>query len=454
MPKSKAVFICSECAHETSKWYGQCPNCGAWNTMSEEIVFAQSSTSAQKKTSSAIKAVNLIDVRTDAEQRYKTGSPELDRVLGGGLVKGSVVLLGGEPGIGKSTILLQTSDYLGAELNVLYVAGEESVSQIKLRANRLNVSTDKLFIINETNTAAVSEYIETVKPDVVIVDSIQTMSLPDIASTPGSITQVRESASCLQRTAKSLNIPIILVGHVNKDGNIAGPKVLEHIVDAILLFEGERNMAYRILRAIKNRFGSTNEIGVFEMTGNGLQDVVNPSLMFISGRPENASGTCIACIMEGTRPILAEVQGLITKSSFGTPRRTATGFDYNRMAMIIAVMEKRAGLFLGDSDSYINVAGGIRIFDTSADLPVALSLASSFKNAVINHDIIAFGEIGLAGEVRSVQFCEKRVTEALRLGFRHCIVPYHNAVSLPAELKRQINIIAVKTIGEAINVIS
>ena len=253
MPKSKAVFICSECAHETSKWYGQCPNCGAWNTMSEEIVFAQSSTSAQKKTSSAIKAVNLIDVRTDAEQRYKTGSPELDRVLGGGLVKGSVVLLGGEPGIGKSTILLQTSDYLGAELNVLYVAGEESVSQIKLRANRLNVSTDKLFIINETNTAAVSEYIETVKPDVVIVDSIQTMSLPDIASTPGSITQVRGSASCLQRTAKSLNIPIILVGHVNKDGNIAGPKVLEHIVDAILLFEGERNMAYRILRAIKNR---------------------------------------------------------------------------------------------------------------------------------------------------------------------------------------------------------
>ncbi|MGI6773146.1 MAG: DNA repair protein RadA [Clostridiales bacterium] len=454
MPKSKAVFICSECAHETSKWYGQCPNCGAWNTMSEEIVFAQSSTSAQKKTSSAIKAVNLIDVRTDAEQRYKTGSPELDRVLGGGLVKGSVVLLGGEPGIGKSTILLQTSDYLGAELNVLYVAGEESVSQIKLRANRLNVSTDKLFIINETNTAAVSEYIETVKPDVVIVDSIQTMSLPDIASTPGSITQVRESASCLQRTAKSLNIPIILVGHVNKDGNIAGPKVLEHIVDAILLFEGERNMAYRILRAIKNRFGSTNEIGVFEMTGSGLQDVVNPSLMFISGRPENASGTSIACIMEGTRPILAEVQGLITKSSFGTPRRTATGFDYNRMAMIIAVMEKRAGLFLGDSDSYINVAGGIRIFDTSADLPVALSLASSFKNAVINHDLIAFGEIGLAGEVRSVQFCEKRVTEALRLGFRHCIVPYHNAVSLPAELKRQINIIAVKTIGEAINVIS
>jgi DNA repair protein RadA/Sms len=422
--------------------------------MSEEIVFAQSSTSAQKKTSSAIKAVNLIDVRTDAEQRYKTGSPELDRVLGGGLVKGSVVLLGGEPGIGKSTILLQTSDYLGAELNVLYVAGEESVSQIKLRANRLNVSTDKLFIINETNTAAVSEYIETVKPDVVIVDSIQTMSLPDIASTPGSITQVRESASCLQRTAKSLNIPIILVGHVNKDGNIAGPKVLEHIVDAILLFEGERNMAYRILRAIKNRFGSTNEIGVFEMTGSGLQDVVNPSLMFISGRPENASGTSIACIMEGTRPILAEVQGLITKSSFGTPRRTATGFDYNRMAMIIAVMEKRAGLFLGDSDSYINVAGGIRIFDTSADLPVALSLASSFKNAVINHDLIAFGEIGLAGEVRSVQFCEKRVTEALRLGFRHCIVPYHNAVSLPAELKRQINIIAVKTIGEAINVIS
>lgn len=454
MPKSKAVFICSECAHETSKWYGQCPNCGAWNTMSEEIVFAQSSTSAQKKTSSAIKAVNLIDVRTDAEQRYKTGSPELDRVLGGGLVKGSVVLLGGEPGIGKSTILLQTSDYLGAELNVLYVAGEESVSQIKLRANRLNVSTDKLFIINETNTAAVSEYIETVKPDVVIVDSIQTMSLPDIASTPGSITQVRESASCLQRTAKSLNIPIILVGHVNKDGNIAGPKVLEHIVDAILLFEGERNMAYRILRAIKNRFGSTNEIGVFEMTGSGLQDVVNPSLMFISGRPENASGTSIACIMEGTRPILAEVQGLITKSSFGTPRRTATGFDYNRMAMIIAVMEKRAGLFLGDSDSYINVAGGIRIFDTSADLPVALSLASSFMNAVINHDLIAFGEIGLAGEVRSVQFCEKRVTEALRLGFRHCIVPYHNAVSLPAELKRQINIIAVKTIGEAINVIS
>jgi DNA repair protein RadA/Sms len=454
MPKSKAVFICSECAHETSKWYGQCPNCGAWNTMSEEIVFAQSSTSAQKKTSSAIKAVNLIDVRTDAEQRYKTGSPELDRVLGGGLVKGSVVLLGGEPGIGKSTILLQTSDYLGAELNVLYVAGEESVSQIKLRANRLNVSTDKLFILNETNTAAVSEYIETVKPDVVIVDSIQTMSLPDIASTPGSITQVRESASCLQRTAKSLNIPIILVGHVNKDGNIAGPKVLEHIVDAILLFEGERNMAYRILRAIKNRFGSTNEIGVFEMTGSGLQDVVNPSLMFISGRPENASGTSIACIMEGTRPILAEVQGLITKSSFGTPRRTATGFDYNRMAMIIAVMEKRAGLFLGDSDSYINVAGGIRIFDTSADLPVALSLASSFKNAVINHDLIAFGEIGLAGEVRSVQFCEKRVTEALRLGFRHCIVPYHNAVSLPAELKRQINIIAVKTIGEAINVIS
>ncbi|HPP67925.1 MAG TPA: DNA repair protein RadA [Clostridiales bacterium] len=453
-PKSKTVYICSECAYESSKWYGQCPSCGAWNTMTEEVVASVKSASAAPKASSAVKAVNLMDVRTDTEQRFKTGSPELDRVLGGGLVKGSVVLLCGEPGIGKSTILLQTCDFLGSRFNVLYVAGEESVSQIKLRADRLKVFADKLYIINETDTQSVCEYILSAKPDVVIVDSIQTMSLPEISSTPGSVVQVRESASFIQRTAKALNIPVILVGHVNKDGNIAGPKVLEHIVDAVLLFEGERNMAYRILRAVKNRYGSTNEIGVFEMGNEGLKDVVNPSLLFLSGRPENASGTCIACIMEGTRPILAEVQGLIAKSAYGTPRRMATGFDYNRMSMIIAVMEKRVGLNFGECDSYINVAGGIRIYDTSADLPVALSLVSGFKNVVINHDLVAFGEIGLAGEVRSVQFCEKRVIEAMRLGFRHCIVPYHNAVSLPAELKRQINIIPVKTIADAIKVIS
>ncbi|MCH5197913.1 MAG: DNA repair protein RadA [Oscillospiraceae bacterium] len=448
--KVKSVYVCNECGYVSPKWNGQCPECGAWNTFSEQIESPVSASSGKTSYSpEGFKAYKLSEIEREYEHRYDMGSTELNRVLGGGLVKGSIVLLSGDPGIGKSTILLQSTEALGKDNKILYISGEESPHQIKLRATRLGVSTENLLILCRTDAEAVAEYIKSEKPTIVIIDSIQTMAIEAISSLPGSITQVRECANLFMRLSKSLNIPIILVGHVNKDGNIAGPKVLEHIVDTVLYFEGEKNLSYRILRAVKNRYGSTNEIGVFEMKDNGLNEVTNPSKALIAGKPVNVPGSCIACVMEGSRPILAEVQGLVCVSSFGNPRRTANGFDYNRAAMLIAVLEKRAGYFLGSSDIYINIAGGLKIDEPASDLSVALSIISSLKNENLRDDTIAFGEIGLAGEIRSVGFAEVRIREAIRLGLKKCIIPHRNLNEINSELKSKIEIIGVNNIRKA-----
>ena len=450
MAKSKSIYVCSECGFESGKWYGKCPECGEWNTMTEELQTASSKVSSARKSVSAVQQVmKLKDITGDVEKRISTGIKEFDRVLGGGIVIGSLVLISGDPGIGKSTILLQICEYLGRNKYVLYVSGEESANQIKLRANRLGVFTDNLAILSQTDVGTIVETIRTEKPDIVIIDSIQTMTYEECSSSAGSVTQVRECTNIFMHTAKSFGIPIFVVGHVNKDGAIAGPKVLEHIVDTVLYFEGERNYSYRILRGVKNRFGSTNEIGVFQMMQNGLQEVENPSLLMLSGRPKNTSGTCVACVMEGSRPILAEVQGLVTATGFGTPRRMSTGFDYNRMAMLLAVLEKRAGYYFNSMDAYINVVGGLRLDEPSADLTVAMALVSSLKDMVVNENVIAFGEIGLAGEIRAVSHCEQRVSEAHRLGFERCIIPFHNYKALPKELKVNVDIVPVRTIRDA-----
>lgn len=450
--KSKSVYVCSECGYESVKWYGKCPSCGEWNTMEEQVPVISKPGTRAKVTFN--RPQKLTEINSDIENRIMSGIKEFDRVLGGGIVEGSLVLLSGDPGIGKSTILLQICQNLGKKNSVLYISGEESARQIKLRANRLNVDTDNLSILAETDVASVVEIIKTEKPDIVIVDSIQTMMIDDISSSAGSITQVRECTNIFMHLAKSLDIPIFIVGHVNKDGAIAGPKVLEHIVDTVLYFEGERNYSYRILRSAKNRFGSTNEIGVFEMTQNGMKEVENPSLMMLSGRPKNTSGTCVACTMEGSRPILAEVQGLVTASGFGTPRRMSTGFDYNRMSMIIAVLEKRAGFFFNGMDTYLNVIGGLKLYEPAADLSVAMALISSLKDKVLDEKTLAFGEIGLAGEIRAVNNCEQRITEAQRLGFSKCIVPFHNYKSLSKELKINMDIVPVRTIRSAFDAIT
>lgn len=436
--KIKNVYVCNQCGYESPKWYGKCPGCGEWNSMEEEIRdTGKQAVSAQKVFSAHAKPVSIKEISSDDEQRYDTGSKELNRVLGGGIVKGSLVLLGGDPGIGKSTILMQICQYLGTQLKVLYVSGEESRRQLKLRADRLRVDSDQLYVMTETNAEIIAEEIRNAKPDLVMIDSIQTMNLTELSSSPGSITQIRECTNLFMRSAKSLDIPIIIVGHVNKEGSIAGPKVLEHIVDTVLYFEGDKQMSCRILRAVKNRFGSTNEIGVFEMTDKGLQEVENPSMMLLSGRPKNVSGTCVTCTMEGSRPILAEIQGLATQSMFGNPRRMATGFDYNRMSMILAVLEKRAGYYCSNFDTYINVVGGLRIDEPAIDLSVAMAVISSLKDAPIAENAIAFGEIGLAGEIRAVSQAQLRVQEAERMGFTKIILPYHNlkgTVSKSAEL--------------------
>lgn len=456
MAKSKSLYICSECGYESAKWYGKCPGCGEWNTMNEQVVSVSTGSSKTKRNSGAYAAnvMRLNEISGDIERRISTGVSEFDRVLGGGIVEGSLVLISGDPGIGKSTILLQICEHLGKSRNVLYVSGEESASQIKLRAGRLGVTTENLGILAETDIGVIVETIKTSKPDVVIIDSIQTMVYDEISSTAGSITQVRECTNILMHLAKSLEIPILVVGHVNKDGAIAGPKVLEHIVDTVLYFEGERNYSYRILRGVKNRFGSTNEIGVFEMKQNGLQEVENPSLLMLSGRPKNVSGTCVACVMEGSRPILAEVQGLVTATGFGTPRRMSTGFDYNRMAMILAVLEKRAGYHFNSMDTYINVIGGLRLDEPAADLTVAMALVSSLKDIVVKDDIIAFGEIGLAGEIRAVNNCEQRISESVRLGFDKCIIPFHNYKGLSKNVKVSADIVPVRSVREAFNAIT
>lgn len=452
-PKTKSVYVCSECGYETPKWLGQCPECKSWNTLNEEI-----RTPAAHNTASKISAVGgtnnfemlrLEEIRSDKEVRYKTGMSELDRVLGGGIVNGSLVLLSGDPGIGKSTILLQICQHLGEDKSILYVSGEESYTQIKLRADRLGVTTENLYILCETDVQQVGEFITQKKPDIVIVDSIQTMNFTLLQSSPGSVAQVRESTNVLLKVAKNENIPIIVVGHVNKDGNIAGPKVLEHIVDAVLYFEGDRNLSFRILRAVKNRFGSTNEIGVFEMLDNGLSQVTNPSEMLIMGRPKDVSGSCVTCVMEGSRPILAEVQALVTTTSFGNPRRMSTGFDYNRLAMILAVLEKRAGYYFNNMDTYINIVGGLRIDEPATDLTIAMALISSLKDVPLSDKTIAFGEIGLAGEVRGVSCCEQRVIEAARLGFTKCIIPRHNLKSISRKTLDMIEIMGVTNVRRA-----
>lgn len=458
---AKTVYVCSNCGYESPKWYGRCPECGEWNTFSEEL---RQPAAKAPSVSAALGAVapagynpdevmRLKDVDSNREVRYYTGISELDRVLGGGIVRGSLVLLGGDPGIGKSTLLLQICEYLGEKKKILYVSGEESRSQVKLRAKRLGVETDNLLLASMTDIENVVHTIIQTKPDIVMVDSIQTMNFASVNSSSGSVSQVRECTQILARVAKNEEIAIFLVGHVNKDGAIAGPKVLEHIVDAVLYFEGERHLSYRILRAVKNRYGSTNEIGVFEMTGAGLTQVENPSMMLLSGRPSNVSGTCVACVIEGSRPIMVEVQALASKTSFGVPRRMSTGFDYNRTALLIAVLEKRAGYFFGNLDTYINVVGGLRLDEPAADLPISLALISSLLDKPIDDHVIAFGEVGLAGEIRAIANAEMRVNEAQRLGFQKCLLPKASMKNLRQE-QYEIELIGLRSVAEAFQYVS
>jgi len=456
--KQKVIYVCTECGYESAKWNGKCPECGEWNTFSEEVREQTKPVAAGKNSYAAAlvsdqDAVPIDDIDITDELRYDVGISELNRVLGGGLVKGSAVLLGGDPGIGKSTLLLQVCGKLCSKMKVLYISGEESRTQIKLRAKRLGVGGQNLLVANKTDLSAVLALVDNIKPDVVMVDSIQTISSEAISSSPGSVSQVKECALMITRQAKMAGIPVILVGHVNKDGAIAGPKVLEHIVDTVLHFEGDRNYAYRVLRAEKNRFGSTNEIGLFEMRSGGLVDVENPSQALLSERPHGVSGNCVCCTMEGSRPILAEVQALVTKTGFGQPRRTSTGFDFNRTALIIAVIEKRIGYFLGGMDSYINVVGGLRLDEPACDLPVALAVLSGLTDTVISDRLIAFGEIGLAGELRSVSNVEARVHEAIRQGFDCCILPEQCVRVLPENLKKRIRLFGVKNLYEAFAVV-
>lgn len=455
MAKVKSVYVCRECGFETPKWNGKCPNCGAWNSLeeTESAPVTKANLSAAKSgIDLSDRIVSLSDAEASADEvRYHTGLKELDRVLGGGLVKGSMVLLGGEPGIGKSTLLLQICQHLGQNHTILYVSGEESIRQIKLRAQRLGVDSENLYLLAESDAMSICETVSINKPDIVIIDSIQTMSVREINSTPGSITQVRESTNLFMKTAKNEEIPFFIVGHVNKDGAIAGPKVMEHIVDAVLYFEGDRNLSYRILRAVKNRFGSTNEIGVFEMMDSGLEQVENPSAMLLSGRPSGVSGCCVACTMEGSRPILAEVQALVTKSGMQAPRRVSTGFDFNRVWMILAVLEKRMGYYFGNLDVYVNIIGGLRITEPAADLPVAMALYSSLTDKAISESVIAFGEIGLGGELRGVSHLQQRIEEAARLGFTKAIVPRHSIKNMrPVE---GIEVVGVSNLKQAFGAI-
>ncbi|WP_295071045.1 DNA repair protein RadA [Ruminococcus sp.] len=457
MAKSKYIYTCNQCGYESTKWNGKCPSCGAWNSFEEDIADTapagmRSSASSGAAPDLSDNILELEDIGADSDVRYDTGIGELNRVLGGGLVKGSLVLLGGEPGIGKSTILLQICQFLGEEHSVLYVSGEESARQIKLRAQRLGVDTENLYILTATDAEAISQTIASSAPDIAIIDSIQTMSISHITSSPGSLTQVRECTNLFMHTAKNQEIPIIIVGHVNKDGAIAGPKVMEHIVDAVLYFEGERHQSYRILRAVKNRFGSTNEIGVFEMLDKGLREVSNPSQMLLEGRPHNVSGTCVACVMEGSRPILAEVQALAAKTSYSAPRRMVTGFDFNRLNIIIAVLEKRLGIFMGGLDVYLNIVGGFKLDEPAGDLPVAMALYSGVMDKQIDEQLIAFGEIGLGGEIRSVSHIVQRIREAERMGFTTCVVPKQSMSAIDPK-DYNINIIPASTLKQAFAVI-
>ncbi len=439
MKNTKNAFFCSECGNESSKWFGRCPACGAWNSLVEEEKVTKVSGKATSSVLNYTKPETLNNIKSDTENRYLTKISEFDRVLGGGLVEGSLVLVAGEPGIGKSTLLLQVLANLTKDHTVCYFSGEESNRQLKMRADRLNINGDNLYISSQVDIDIITKNLDELKPKIVIIDSIQTMYSGAITSAAGSVSQVREVTMTLMRYAKECGISIFIVGHVTKDGGIAGPKVLEHMVDCVLYFEGERHQCYRILRSAKNRFGSTNEIGVFEMHDTGLCEVKNPSVMFLEGRPENISGTSVVCTMEGSRPILAEVQALVTKTNFGMPRRTSTGVDYNRIAMLIAVLEKRVGINLSDYDAYVNVVGGLKIDEPAADLAVACAIASARRDFVIPDGTVLIGEIGLTGELRAVSNIEKRLTELEKLGFKQCIIPKANEKAVSA-LKKNLSI--------------
>ena len=454
----KTVFFCQNCGHEESKWLGQCPACKEWNTFVEEKVTVPKAGNASAlgpAGGAAPQPVLLTSVDTDDDERIRTGIGELDRVLGGGIVQGSLVLVGGDPGIGKSTLLLQVCQKLSAMgKKILYISGEESLKQIKLRADRMGTFSENLYLLCETNLELIRSSIERQKPDMAVIDSIQTMYNEEVSSAPGSVSQVRESTNVLLQLAKGLNIAIFIVGHVTKEGTVAGPRVLEHMVDTVLYFEGDRHVSYRILRGVKNRFGSTNEIGVFEMRREGLVEVENPSEYMLSGRPENASGSVVACAMEGTRPILMEIQALVCHSNFGMPRRTAAGLDYNRVNLLMAVLEKRAGLPLSSYDAYVNIAGGIRMNEPASDLGIVMAIASSYKNKPVPEDTIVFGEVGLSGEVRAVTMPEQRVAEARKLGFKVCILPEVSRKSLKnMGGQEELRIIGVRSINQAIDLL-
>lgn len=452
MAKAKgSMFFCKECGYESAKWMGQCPGCKEWNTFVEEPVVKKGN-KIQRASAQAAQATTLSNISMAQEERISTGMEELDRVLGGGIISGSLVLVGGDPGIGKSTLLLQVCRNLSLlQKRVLYISGEESLKQIKLRAMRIGEFNDNLLLLCETNLDTVEQTIKEVSPDVVMIDSIQTMYREEVSSAPGSVSQVRESTNILMQIAKGMGISIFIVGHVTKEGVVAGPRVLEHMVDTVLYFEGDRHASYRILRGVKNRFGSTNEMGVFEMRESGLCEVKNPSEFMLDGRPEDASGSVVACSMEGTRPMLLEIQALICRTNFGMPRRTANGTDYNRVNLLMAVLEKRVGLSLSDCDAYVNLAGGIKINEPALDLAIVMAIVSSYKNRCLDAKTICFGEVGLSGEVRGVSQAQLRVQEAIKLGFETCILPQVSLDGL--QNKKGINLIGVGNVKEAIMLI-
>ena len=449
MPKTRTVFFCTNCGNESLKWMGRCPGCGAYNTIEEHIEKPMAAGRAKSApVGQSRRPQRIREVTSGGELRFSTGMGELDRVLGGDAVAGSLVLVGGAPGIGKSTLLLQICVQLCAGRRVLYISGEESEKQLKLRAERLGVSPEDLYILSETRLSDVVAAIEATQPDILIVDSIQTLYNEENDSSPGSVSQVKDCTMTMMQLSKSQGITVFVVGHINKDGNIAGPKVLEHMVDSVLYFEGDPNTSYRLLRAAKNRFGSTNEIGVFEMMDTGLVEVPNPSQMLLEGRPEGASGTCVSCVMEGTRPVLAEVQALVTKTSFNVPRRAADGFDFNRAVLLMAVLEKRAGMKLNAFDAYINVIGGLRLDEPSADLSVALAVASSYRDLPIADELVAMGEVGLTGEIRAISNMNQRLGEVSRLGFKKCIIPRSGSDKL--EIPAGLTVYRVRNLLEAI----
>jgi DNA repair protein RadA/Sms len=459
MPKGKTtVFFCQECGYESSKWMGQCPACREWNTFVEETIDKKSAAKGGRvaaKTTEA-KTVPLSQIEMTQDKRMSTDMKELDRVLGGGIVQGSLVLVGGDPGIGKSTLLLQVCRNLSEKgVRVLYISGEESLQQIKIRAERIGTFGDSLALLCETNLDTIKSVIDREKPQIVIIDSIQTMYNEEVSSAPGSVSQVRESTGVFMQIAKGMGISIFIVGHVTKEGVVAGPRVLEHMVDTVLYFEGDRHAAYRILRGVKNRFGSTNEIGVFEMRQNGLMEVENPSEYMLSGKPEGASGSVVACSMEGTRPILVEVQALVCHSNFGIPRRTAAGTDFNRVNLLMAVLEKRLGLKLGDCDAYVNIAGGVKMNEPAIDLGIVLAIISSYRERPIDEKTICFGEVGLSGEVRAVSMAEQRVTEAKKLGFNECILPQVSLDSMKdsGTVPKGIRLTGVRSVKDAMDAI-